>query len=504
MPKRIGEILREAGVLDAEQLEEALRTQRRNGGRLASTLLGLGTLDERALAMHLSRQQGVPFVVLSASAIPLSLLEGFPRELAVKADALPVFRDGQELFVALADPRKAKVVDELRFLTGLTIVEHGALLGPLQEAIGQAYRMLDMGSIKMWQGMDVDPSVRPGLQGHLAIALGSSSPIPTPGPMPAARSSVPPSPATKAHPAATSLNLDWVTDLAGGGISAAPPPAGPPPASPRAATQPPPEPAAPAALAAGPRASVLVVDDEPDIRFLLAEVLRKAGYQVQEAEDGNAAVALLRAGLPDALVLDAMLPGIHGFDLCKRLKSSPATRHIKVIMVSAVYRGWRYADDVRRLYGADDFLEKPLRLEELKRALERALASREAVQSQAELTAQARQALEAAALAYRQGDVAGAVAQLQQAIAAAPFAATLHHRLGLLYDQVGEVYRALAALDRAAELEPSLAHVLDLARLYEKAGFTHKAFEAWERALRLSQDPAQQAGIKAAMARLLP
>ncbi|HSA23163.1 MAG TPA: response regulator, partial [Myxococcota bacterium] len=202
--------------------------------------------------------------------------------------------------------------------------------------------------------------------------------------------------------------------------------------------------------------------------------------------------------------LDAMLPGIHGFDLCKRLKSSPATRHIKVIMVSAVYRGWRYADDVRKLYGADDFLEKPLRLEELKLAVERALASRETVHSQAELTAQARQSLEAAALAYRQGDLAGAVQHLQAAIEAAPFAATLHSRLGKIYEQIGEVYRALAALDRAAELEPSLAHVLDLARLYEQAGFTHKAFEAWERALRLSQDPAQQAEIKATLARLLP
>ncbi len=491
MPKRLGEILREAGVIDAEQLEEALQTQRRFGQRLASTLLGLGSADERTLAMHLSRQQGVPFVVLSASAISLALLKDFPQELAGKLGALPVFRDGQELFVALASPRQAAVVDELRFLTGLRIVEHGALHGPLEEAIGQAYRMLEMGSIKMWQGLDVDPQVRPGPQGHLAIALGGGAPIPTPGPLPAARPAPAPAGPAKLHPAATTLDLDWVDDLA----QEAPP----------SAPQPAPRPAEPPPAAPPPaRGTVLVVDDEPDIRFMLGEVLRKDGYRVEEAADGHAAVASLRAHLPDALVLDAMLPGIHGFDLCRRLKGSPATRHIKVIMVSAVYRGWRYADDVRRLYGADDYLEKPLRLEELKRALERALQSRAPGKSAAELTAQARQALEAAARAYRQGDVAGAVAKLQAAIEAAPFAGTLHHRLGLIFDQIGETYRALAALDRAAELEPTLPHLLDLARVYEKAGFSHKAFEAWERALRLSQDPAQQAEIKAALARLLP
>jgi CheY-like chemotaxis protein len=493
MPKRLGEILRESGVIDAEQLEDALRTQRRFGGRLASTLLSLGYADERTLAMHLSRQQGVPFVVLSASAIPLELLRDFPLELAHKTMALPVFLEGDELFVAMADPRKAGLLDDLRFLTGKTVVEHGALFGPLVDTQEQAYRMLAQGAIAQWRGMDLGPDERPGPAGQLSIAHGGGAPIPTPGPLPATPGLPAPPVLPAGHPAATALGPDWVDDLALDDLEAPSPPPAPSPAPPARAGTPEPE-----------RARILVVEDEPTIRFMLGEMLRKEGYAVEECADGTSAVASLRRGLPAALVLDAMLPGVHGFDLCKRIKASPATRHVRVVMVSAVYRGWRYADDVRRLYGADAFLEKPLRLEELKRCLARLLDEQGPRAAPEELDARARQSLEAAALAFRQGDLAGAVVHLQAAIEAAPFRADLHHRLGLIYARQGDVYRSLASLDRAAELEPSLPHVLELARAYERAGFTHKAFEAWERCLRLSQDPAQQADIKAAMARLLP
>ena len=120
--------------------------------------------------------------------------------------------------------------------------------------------------------------------------------------------------------------------------------------------------------------NVLVVDDEEGIRHMLTAYFTKSGYEVIEAADGQAAMTHMKASLPSAVILDAMLPGVHGFDICRRIKQAQATRHIPVIMISAVYRGWRYADDVRSQYGADGFMEKPLRLDELKHVMEQAMA----------------------------------------------------------------------------------------------------------------------------------
>jgi DNA-binding response OmpR family regulator len=250
--------------------------------------------------------------------------------------------------------------------------------------------------------------------------------------------------------------------------------------------------------------TVLVVDDEPELCKMLGMFLKKCGFVAQEAGDGNQALALLQQGMPDAIVLDAMLPGVHGFDICYRVKNAEATRHIPVIMISAVYRGWRYADDVRRLYGADAFLEKPLRLDELKHTLDRCLRDKGAPADPEELSAKANAALQRAAAAYRQGDLPGSAQALEAAIAASPFVASLHHRLGLLYDRLNDPYRAIAALERAVELKPGFQYVFDLAQVYEKVGFGAKAYESWERALRLCSDPAQRDQIRARLQKLLP
>ena len=135
MTKPIGELLRDAGVITDEQLDTALEQQRISGGRLASVLLGLGAADERTLAAMLSFQQGVPFAVLSQSAIPLAVLKAMSLEDARRLAALPVQRDASSLIVAMSDPQDAHRVDQVRFLTGGAAVEHGALLEPLQETI---------------------------------------------------------------------------------------------------------------------------------------------------------------------------------------------------------------------------------------------------------------------------------------------------------------------------------------------------------------------------------
>lgn len=103
---------------------------------------------------------------------------------------------------------------------------------------------------------------------------------------------------------------------------------------------------------------ILVVDDDPGHRDLLARRLQQQGYTVTEAVDGAAALRLLRAQEFDLLLLDLLMPGLSGDQVLAELKADPARRHLPVIMLSALDE----LDSVVRciLMGAEDYLAKPL------------------------------------------------------------------------------------------------------------------------------------------------
>ena len=105
------------------------------------------------------------------------------------------------------------------------------------------------------------------------------------------------------------------------------------------------------------RARILVVDDEPDILELVQYNLSKAQYDVAGVESGEEALAHMRTTLPDLIVLDLMLPGVGGLELCKALKRDQRTAAIPIVILTA--RG-EEADIVAGLeLGADDYLTKP-------------------------------------------------------------------------------------------------------------------------------------------------
>lgn len=105
---------------------------------------------------------------------------------------------------------------------------------------------------------------------------------------------------------------------------------------------------------------ILVVDDDPEIRELLAHFLRGHGFRVSLAEDGEAMFGQLQSGDPDLIVLDLMLPGEDGLSLCRRLSANHA---VPIIMLTAV------AEEADRIVGlemgADDYLSKPFNPREL-------------------------------------------------------------------------------------------------------------------------------------------
>ncbi|MFP4482325.1 MAG: response regulator [Thermovirgaceae bacterium] len=108
---------------------------------------------------------------------------------------------------------------------------------------------------------------------------------------------------------------------------------------------------------------ILVIEDEQTIAELVADSLRLWGYRVETVGDGDEGLAVAEGTLPDLVVLDLMLPGLDGWEICRRLKEKEATRDIPVIMLTA-RRDER--DVVAGLeLGADDYLRKPFSMSEL-------------------------------------------------------------------------------------------------------------------------------------------
>ena len=112
-----------------------------------------------------------------------------------------------------------------------------------------------------------------------------------------------------------------------------------------------------------PAKQIIVVEDESDIREVLIYNLTRQGYEATGVEDGREAVGLIRREVPDLVLLDLMLPGLNGLEVCRILKENPETRGIPIIMVSA--KG-EEDDIVRGLeLGADDYISKPFSVREL-------------------------------------------------------------------------------------------------------------------------------------------
>lgn len=108
---------------------------------------------------------------------------------------------------------------------------------------------------------------------------------------------------------------------------------------------------------------VLIVEDEPAQREVLAYNLEAEGFRVSQAEDGEEGLLLLAEDPPDVVVLDWMLPSVSGIEVCRRVKMDPKLRGMGVIMLSAKSED---VDKVRGLEtGADDYVAKPYSMSEL-------------------------------------------------------------------------------------------------------------------------------------------
>ena len=119
---------------------------------------------------------------------------------------------------------------------------------------------------------------------------------------------------------------------------------------------------------------ILVVEDDPSAQRLIGYTLEREGYQVLVASNGMEGLKKAREEDPELLVLDVMLPGLDGFELCHRLRADPQTAALPILMMSAKAQESHISTGMR--VGADDYLTKPADPSEIVRRVANLLAKR--------------------------------------------------------------------------------------------------------------------------------
>jgi two-component system, OmpR family, phosphate regulon response regulator PhoB len=123
------------------------------------------------------------------------------------------------------------------------------------------------------------------------------------------------------------------------------------------------------------KSKILIVEDDPDILALLHFNLEKAGYQTFRADSGEQAIPAAQKHSPDLVLLDLLLPGMDGLEVCRRMKRDPALQHIPIIMVTA--KGEEMDRVVGLELGADDYVVKPFSIREIILRIQKLLDRRE-------------------------------------------------------------------------------------------------------------------------------
>ena len=460
--EQIGRLLVSRGYLDEQWMRRTLAATPRSPAAFLERVLESGALNEPELLSIVAEHSGMPAVDLSRTAVPLSALELIPRPVAEADLLLPLSTEGARLHVAVDfTTYSQKTLDELQFITGMLVSPYAALPATLEKAIAAAYEARERGE-EAWHGEGLSREAPPGLA---AI-----------------------------RPGEMGVRTDEADVITGEIAELAFEIEGEVPAADEEVVH-------QETVRVGP-ARILVVDDEPEILKMLEKSLRAEGHTVETARDGLEAEQKLKGPPPDLVVLDAMLPHVHGFELCSRIKGDARLRNVPVLMMSAVYRGWRFAQDAREAFGADDYVEKPFHLADVLRRVHEQLESPKGMSPAQK---------EAAERSYKEGvdhlshgRPSQARGLLEQAAKADPFSARNHFALGRALRETGEAFRAMSAYEKAVELRPThFAALCSLAELYLEKGFRRKAVEALERALICAPDGRTREGIRTRLLRLL-
>jgi CheY-like chemotaxis protein len=477
-----------SGALSRDDLSRALAAA--NDGDVASAALRLGLAEEGALARALADLHGCPAVDFSRSVVPTQNLvvvaPGYCRQRRV----LPVMVGKSEMVLAMADPEDHVLADELRFVTGRKVLRYAAVPASIERAVDGLVREKNRGG-QAWRGPGAPALPDPGaawvgvvhgakkidatidlpeiLPGDMLEIVGvGEDPTPTPfdAPTPARRErprehAVPPPPPQDG--ASTTVRLHGV----------------------------------------GAGKVALVADPTREGREEIAGLLGRLGCTVLQAANGRAALDIVREARPDLAVLEAMMPMMPGFEVCRAIKGDPVLRPTQVVLSSAIHRG-TVAADAKVAFGADAFFERPYRPEEVVRIAKILLIGSAVDPSDPAARAAAAQAWRQGAALLREKRLEEAVAVLRQAVARDDLSAEAHYYLGVTLSRMGLLFEATGALARATELRPDVdaAHQM-LAQTYEALGFQNSAREAWARAIEACKDESRRKAMQSRLMKLL-
>jgi CheY-like chemotaxis protein len=488
--KQLGKIMLQQKLVTQDELAGMLEEQAQRGGKLASTAAREGKITITDALRVLSEQHGVPAVDLRRQVIPLANLQLIPIEIAREHMVLPVKIHGEQLLLAMATPQNETSIEEIQFVTAKTVFPHVALDEALKDAIDEAYALAERGeSYYVGEAVTDEELAAAGITRPARVKRAASMPK-LPEVMPDVAAGV------SAAPGGGADNLAGVVH-----------------ARPRDTSGP----ELDQAFSIPPRASVhheqeqpraakkvLVVDDDEEICKLIELALSQFGIPVTEVHSGTEALELIRTLDPDVLILDAVLPGVHGFDICRRLRGSQRYGEIPIVIVSAIHRGWRVAEDLREAYGIQHVFEKPIDLQRLARTVSSLLEGHDLSHDSSALSAEAEAELANGMKAFESGNIDQAIAHLGNGIAIDPLAFELQYHLGLLHGRREDHFAAIDALETAVGLSPRHFSALkNLAVVYQRAGFRHKAVETWQRAMANAPDDETRAHIKEHMVTLL-
>jgi CheY-like chemotaxis protein len=479
MQKSLGDLLVQNGALSGSDLEELGVAAEGDAQALAETLMSRDLVDEGTVCAALAQHLEHPALALAESIIDLRPLAQVPQDLAYSNLLLPVAFDAQSITVACVSPEDRAALDQIAYATGRRVTPLVAVAAILKEAIPAAYGFFNDGQTHL-RGRAVHPGTPD--QVHLAVmrpsvAMQMLEEIPDDPPevsqdnagagaLDAGGSLEMPRPPTSVSVTEElddALVLDEVVDDAND-------PTGP---------------------------FLLVVEDDSDIRGLIQRILTHDGHQVHAVSNGTDALALLRRVRPQLVLLDAMLPGVHGFEICSHIKNSMTLNNVPVLMISAVYRGLENSREIQETHGADAFIEKPFEIPYLRKKVAEflgvAIAADKPDPDAHNRLVKLKQDAHAA---YQAGDLSRASGLLAEWIAADPFDPVAYFFLGNLHNKSEDLEEAMKAYERAITFNPELfGAVKNLAVIYEKLGFISRSRQTWRRARDLTPDEEKKAQI---------
>ncbi|MFH2006112.1 MAG: response regulator [bacterium] len=469
----LGGLLVMDGSLTEDQLADVLE-QQRLGLPFASYCFLLGYVDEDNLVRNLSRQIGVPGVVLARSIISLQNLRDIPYEIAKKYVMLPLYEDQQHVFVAVSDLRDQAIVNELAIIKGKGVIPHVAVHFNLVRTIRDCYRLMEAGD-SYWFGHAttfedlIDPEGLLVSISDVDEAPEAVEAAPLDVTDPNIAFPVDPEDIVEAEPFLEDEGVDEELDLD-----------------------------AHAPLPTSRR--ILIVDPDEKSRHLLTKILEQEGHTLSHATTGVEAVREIRQNPPELAIIEVMLPQIQGYQLCRNIKSSVKYGHIPVVLVTSAESGELPGRELLDQYGADELITRPINQSELLGTVNLLLSQARAPQ----VTTPADEGLFDEALGlYRDQKAEEAVATLRRALDVDPLSPRYHFVLGNILQHLELHYEAIDAYENTVSLRPDYFPALSrLAFLYYKQGFLKRALQTWKRCLEHCPDEEQASRIQEFMSSL--